>query len=72
MPTVEEYHRDDRKQSGLKAGCTVGRGINVSIAVNFFCILISSLVVVGTVSHLKEEVCVRVCVCTCVCVYVCV
>ena len=54
MPAVDEYYAENK--SRIKSGFTIGRAVNISIAINFLCILISSVVAVGTLAHLQDEV----------------
>ena len=49
----------DSKESNkvsVDSKITVGRLINTSIAVNFVCVMIAALVVVGTMAHLHSDV----------------
>ena len=41
---------------GLRAGVTVGRGVNVTLAFIFFILVILALVVIGSLARLHNQV----------------
>ena len=54
--TTASYGGVDDSSSKKSKGFTVGRVINASIAIDFFCILVAGLVVIGLFANLHRQV----------------
>ena len=54
--STANYGGVDDSSSRKKSGITAGRVINSSIAIDFGCILVAGLIVVGLLAHLHNQV----------------
>lgn len=54
--STASYGGVDDPSLNRKSGITAGRVINSSIAIDFGCILVAGLIVIGLLAHLHEQV----------------